>query len=685
MKPLRPSRWQETIRQWILLIPLVTAIVGTMGIRVGPEEEWVDYLPPLFFVGALVVTASMLHQRRMAMTNLELAEQVHRANERLDTLHRLGLELNKRLELLPVAQTLLEDSRQSMDVDAAALWMRREGLPAPLLGASFWKSLPLAKISTGDEITTVEPGPWCCIAASGFVQPEQHRCLAQWDNALDGGQWRGEALSFRVSSHRSSRESSEEDLGSRLASLRLAHARKAPKEDVGVAALASVFSAPAAAATVPIVWEDEVVGAILLANWNRPLAKDDVVLLRDIALVVAPALQNALLFGAATARAEIDALTGLYNHRVLQERLTQELARASRALDVNPCTRLSLAILDVTDFKLFNDTYGHGTGDKVLGFIAECLRASFRASDVIARYGGDEFVVILPDTDSPYAERTCRRAIELVASRPFEAPDGSRVAVRVACGLAIFPYDGRTIAELISSADERLYAAKKRGLLMLDKSTGPVGSEDSLGEEEEAGDLGEPIPDPSAEGLWNDLSVYEALVAAIDSKDKYTRRHTESVCRHALLLARELGLPEAMIEAVRVASLVHDVGKIVVPDAILRKPGRLTEDETRVMRRHVIFGEQLVLHVPQREEVLAGVRHHHERWDGQGYPDNLRGEEIPLMGRLLAVPDSFVAMTIDRPYRRALSIEEALREIEKESSIQFDPQIVEAFARALRR
>lgn len=679
MKTLaRPTRLQETVRQGIMLIPLATAVLGSAALKSDHQEQWAQFLPPLFFVGALIVTTAMMHQRRMMQQNMDLAEQVQGANGRLDTLHRLAVELSESLDVLPVSRKVLDSLLQALDADAAALWLRRDLLPVSLLNSAFLAALPPQAASPTSE----DGGPdlWMCLAERGFDLSERASALAGWDQVLEKGSWWGQAISEGAGapSRRAPRLLMMPQ-GSGKADAPESPGTAAPSEVVIESnELMHLFGLGNGACVVPVTWEGEVVGSLLVASWKRAIDREQVLLARDISLVAGPALQNALSFSTATARAEMDGLTNLYNHRVLQERLSQELARASRSLEhgleVDPSKKLSLAIMDVTDFKIFNDTYGHGVGDKVLQFIAECLRGAFRAGDIVARYGGDEFVVVLPQTDIVNASKVCRRAVDFVASKPFEAVDGSHVSIRIACGVSTFPEDGTGISELLAEADERLYGAKRAGKLMLDLEDESASAQAAAAKERDAAP-----PD-----LWKGLGVFESLVAAIDSKDKYTRRHTQAVWRYAMKLVDELNLSPELRQALHTSALLHDVGKIVVPDAILRKPGRLSEQEMAVMQQHTSFGEQLVKDVPQLQAVLGGVRHHHEKWNGSGYPDGLQGERIPFVARVLAVPDSFVAMTIERPYRRAMSHQDALREIEKGAGVQFDPIVVAAFARALR-
>jgi HD-GYP domain-containing protein (c-di-GMP phosphodiesterase class II) len=179
--------------------------------------------------------------------------------------------------------------------------------------------------------------------------------------------------------------------------------------------------------------------------------------------------------------------------------------------------------------------------------------------------------------------------------------------------------------------------------------------------------------------IWPTFGVLNTLITAIDNRDRYTRRYSEQVATLALRIGQQLELPAEMMEAIQTASLLHDVGKVAVPDAILRKPGRLTPQEIEQMQQHAEFGPLIVRGVPHLERVLEGVRSHHECWNGSGYPDGLQGEKIPFIARLLAVPVCFAAMTTSRPYRSALSVEEALSQIQAGRETQFDPQIVDAF------
>ncbi|MDP2662459.1 MAG: HD domain-containing protein, partial [Dehalococcoidia bacterium] len=225
-------------------------------------------------------------------------------------------------------------------------------------------------------------------------------------------------------------------------------------------------------------------------------------------------------------------------------------------------------------------------------------------------------------------------------------------------GLASYPQDARHGQELVGFADANLYAPKRRGgntvtgcETVLDDSVASSGS----------------------------FGVLDGLIEAVDNKDHYTRQHSEGVTEYSLSIAQALGLSDESQRTLRMAGLLHDVGKMGVPDRILRKPGRLDEEETGIIRRHAALGEMIIKDVPNEVEMVAAVGAHHERFDGLGYPQGRRGEDIPLLGRILAVADAYSAMTMDRPYRKALTPAEARRELLRVAGAQLDPQLVQLF------
>ena len=356
----------------------------------------------------------------------------------------------------------------------------------------------------------------------------------------------------------------------------------------------------------------------------------------------------------ARAEADRDPLTGLLNHRAFHARLEEEAEEARRN-----DTSLAIAVLDLDNFKFFNDAYGHAVGDEVLHQVANVLRAACRAHDTLARFGGDEFALLMPDVGPDTTAEAVRArltgGIGDIRYQPLAG--GGTIPIGLSVGVALFPAEAPTRLAVMQIADERLRQAKS-----------------GAGGDAEAQQVRVAMC-RSVEGF----SMLDALVTAVDTKDRYTRRHSEDVMTLGLGIARRLGLTEADQHTVAVAALLHDVGKIGVPDHILRKPARLTAAEFEAVQSHPSIGAAIVAAVPGLEATLPAVRHHHERWDGAGYPDGLRGLETPQTARLLAVADAYSAMTTDRPYRKGLTAAEARRTLEQGAGTQWDPACVRAF------
>jgi putative nucleotidyltransferase with HDIG domain len=305
--------------------------------------------------------------------------------------------------------------------------------------------------------------------------------------------------------------------------------------------------------------------------------------------------------------------------------------------------------------------------------VSRHLEEVCRENDIVGRYGGDEFIVLLPDTGGDGARDFCLRVAARLGEQHFQTDSGSRIPIEMSFGWAVFPRDADSALELLSVADSNLYEYKHSGGFQ-----NPAHVEAT-----EQGRI--EIRRLKNRASGGSFGVLDALVTAIDNKDHYTRRHSEEVTHYSLLVAKDLNYSEEALRAVRISGLLHDVGKIAVPDEILRHPGELGKDEWEIMRQHPVFGALIVKDLPHLDEVLDGVRHHHERWDGKGYPDGLKENDIPMMGRLLAVGDCFSAMTTNRPYRKAFAPEDALREIERSSGVQFDPMIAKTFVRVMQR
>jgi diguanylate cyclase (GGDEF)-like protein len=352
-----------------------------------------------------------------------------------------------------------------------------------------------------------------------------------------------------------------------------------------------------------------------------------------------------------------DPLTGLGNHRHFHERLQREIAAAEH--EDKP---LSLCLVDIDDFKQINDRHGHPVGDRVLGQVAARLRQGGESF----RLGGDEFALLLPGLDARDAVSVARSIVERVGAAQLEQIG----AVTVSAGVATFPVQGVGRDELIRLADSALYWAKEDG-----KNRART-YEPALVELKQLQQL--------AEGT-DRAARYRAaasLAKAVDARDAYTGSHSERVSELAARIARRLELDDAQIELTRLAASLHDLGKLAIPEEILRKPSALNESERLVLQRHPQIGHRMLESLGV-EPVADWVLHHHERWDGDGYPNRLRGDEIPLGARIIFVADAYDAMTSERVYRDPFSPGEALEELERCSGSQFDPAIVDAFAEEL--
>ena len=360
-----------------------------------------------------------------------------------------------------------------------------------------------------------------------------------------------------------------------------------------------------------------------------------------------------------------DALTGLLNHGSAVDILTQSVERAHANRSAGGVTAIGVALLDIDNFRNFNDTHGHPAGDKVLREVSALLLEEVSEATVVGRYGPDEFLVIAPPPDAADLGPALERIRARLAGLSLQFGTSERLPVTVSAGLGAYPADGAAATELLSAATVALGQAKASG-------------GDAI---RQAG-----IPEQGQRALERrSFDVLQGLVIAVDTKDRYTKRHSEDVARYALFLADRIGVTPELRSTLQLAGLLHDVGKIGIPDAILRKPGTLTAEEVGIVRQHVALGNLIVRDLPDLDQVRAGVRHHHERWDGRGYLDGLAGQEIPLVARILAVGDAFSAMTSDRPYRKALPVEEALKRLVDAADSQLDPALVLSFVEGMEK
>jgi diguanylate cyclase (GGDEF)-like protein len=353
----------------------------------------------------------------------------------------------------------------------------------------------------------------------------------------------------------------------------------------------------------------------------------------------------------------LDQLTGTLNHGALVGELAVAIEAARKGNET-----LGIALLDIDNFRNLNLTYGHPAGDEALIAVADLLRDVLPAETRWGRYGPDEFLVIVAADTTTTLEPT----IDLVRTRlvdlslQFDASE--RLPITVSAGICAFPINGESMTTLLSNASRALDEAKASG-----------------GDRVRVAEAGAV---PLEEAVRFD--ILEELVIAVDTKDHYTRRHSEDVARYAGFLAAQLGLDDQVRSVVYRAGRLHDIGKIGIPDHILRKPGALTETEYESVKQHVALGDLIVRDLPDLDDIRAGIRHHHERWDGNGYLHGLAGEAIPEVARILAVCDAFSAMTTTRPYRKAMSVDEALIRLEDACGSQLDERMVIAFVHGIR-
>ena len=410
-----------------------------------------------------------------------------------------------------------------------------------------------------------------------------------------------------------------------------------------------------------VLYTEQAPGRIILKHgvfWGA-LALISLVIGRQVLALLENRELNTRLEGLATT----DPLTGLVNHRTFHARLAEEAATARAEGQA-----LAVVMLDLDNFKFFNDAYGHAAGDEVLRQVTQALRESTTPQDTVGRFGGDEFALLIPlktvgSLRQGISAGGVQQSLEASFCELFFLPPGSPspIPLTVSLGVAVFPEEAATPLEALELADRRLLHFKTGG-----------GTEDSPAEQ-------------LCRELTRSLSGFpmlNALVTAVDNKDRYTRRHSEDVLTYSLQIADQFGLDADIRRTIQVAALLHDVGKIGVPDRVLRKPGKLTDEEYEAIQQHPLMGAVIVGAVPGFEETLDAVRHHHERWDGGGYPFGLRGEETPLLARIVSVADAFSAMTTDRPYRKGMEREKALRILEEGAGTQWDPDCVEALLSA---
>lgn len=408
--------------------------------------------------------------------------------------------------------------------------------------------------------------------------------------------------------------------------------------------------------------DDQLVGVLMLAekSGKKHLGINHLKLLNSIASVASIAIKNARLYEKAYNEARTDELTGFLNRKYFHEVLNETFENSKDS-------SIALVMINIDDFKLFNQLYGTRQGDNALVKVAQIIRATVGDNGYVARYTGKEFAILLPGYDVYSAKNLTESIRDQIYNMEWEDGKCRLKPLTISAGISAAPYAARSVKELLDNADMAVYHVKrsgKNGIRVFDTLI-----------------QGEPVG-----GELNHANIYQeyettiyALTAAIDAKDRYTFKHSKNVEYYATQLAKALNLNEDVVEIIRQAALLHDVGKIGIPEDVLNKDTSLTADEYELIKGHVEASIGIIRHLPSLDYVIPAVIGHHERYDGKGYPRRIAGEDIPATARILCIADSFDAMTSARCYKPAMPVEQALRIMREEEGRQFDPDMARVF------
>ncbi len=461
---------------------------------------------------------------------------------------------------------------------------------------------------------------------------------------------------------------------------------------------------------VPVFHGARAIADMLVGFHGRllPLRDTEQELMLTFAERAGIAMRNAHTLDQAQKLSVTDSVTGLPNHRYFHTRLDEELEKCKESGG-----SITVMMVDLDRFKVYNDSFGHAAGDVALKAAARTISSTMRREDVVTRYGGEEFVAILPGVDIQTAPIRAQEICDTLAKIFMYNPRTIFAPLTASVGWATYPVDARNRDELLNRADLAMYMAKKRGRncicgacelesvaaldSVLSEVVAQLASADTVGPgmvatlEKRLGqiansshleELAEGMLSPNSEAT---LEALNALAASIDAKDPYTSGHSQSVAKLTEDLGDMLQLSPAHKNQLRLAAILHDVGKIGVVDKVLLKEGKLDEDEKLVMRMHPILGARILQPIKAFRQILNVVLHHHEWYDGSGYPDGLAGQNIPLHARIVSVCDAYHAMTSTRPYRQRRTPDFALAQLEAGKGTQFDPIIVDYFVQMMRK
>ena len=421
-----------------------------------------------------------------------------------------------------------------------------------------------------------------------------------------------------------------------------------------------MLSAANASYILPFRGEERILGFVILAEkqTRKNYTYTEINFLESVASVASIALKNAMLYQVLEKEALLDPLTGLLNRRTLNKRIEELFEKKA--------SPLTLVLLNLDDFSLYNELFGSEEGDKMLKQFGSMLEQTFGDSAIISRYGGKEFAVLLPYYDALTAMERTKIVQNLLADYISNSRERIKKFLTFSAGICSYPTVAANGNQLISYANMAVFQLKQNGknnIKIYDRQTVPHNDD----------------VQPGSNGIQELTSTIYALTAAIDAKDHYTFNHSQCVSKYASALAEHAGLEKDLVDIIRQAGLLHDIGKIGIPDVILTKTGRLDPDEFSIMRQHVERSIEMIRHLPSLDYVIPAVLGHHERFDGKGYPRGISGEDIPISARCLSIADAFDAMVSKRSYKNKMPVEDALMEIEKNLGTQFDPVLGRLF------
>ncbi|HEY97307.1 MAG TPA: diguanylate cyclase [Dehalococcoidia bacterium] len=411
---------------------------------------------------------------------------------------------------------------------------------------------------------------------------------------------------------------------------------------------------------LPLIAKGEVIGSLILASREKDAySQQHISTLEQLASQIAMPLENARLYAATEEKARVDELTGLLNRRSLDEMIDSEISRHSRYGG-----KFTLAILDLDSFKAFNDTKGHLAGDTLLGHVGNVIKSKIRNSDQAFRYGGDEFAILLPQTTIEAASQVTERVREAIENEL----DTGDINITASIGLASWPEDGMSHSDIIAAADLTLYRAKWSGGNRIFCASGTLSNLYFAESDQSKKDSNNRI-----------VSIIYNLAETIDSRTTRTRNHSKKVAEYAITLGKALGINTMGLKQLESCALLHDIGKINISDEILEKNDNVTDEDWAVIKSHPQLGANIVSNIPKLSKCADCIRHHHENFDGTGFPHGLKGEDIPLYARILAIASAFDISISNTKDSGSATVPAALEELKKGAGTKYDPHLVDKF------